>query len=62
MNFPRLCAIHIYKATTLLHMKSVELEEKESESNRARKETDSVSFCGGLLWNISVTIIKRVID
>ena len=31
-------------------------------SAKERRETDSVIFCGGLLWNISVTRIKRLID
>ena len=43
-------------------MQSVEWEERESESNRKRKEADSVLSCDGLLWNISVTIIKQLID
>ena len=34
----------------------------ESESNKERRVTDNVLFCGGLLWIISVTKIKRLID
>ena len=31
-------------------------------SAKERRETDSVLFCGGLLWNISMAKIKRSID
>ena len=37
-------------------------EEIESKSKRERRETDSVLFSGGLLWNISAKRIKRLID
>ena len=36
--------------------------ERECESNKERRETDGVLFCGGLLWIISVTRIKRLTD
>ena len=29
---------------------------------KEREETDSVLFCGGLLWNIGVTRIKQLSD
>ena len=35
---------------------------REDDSSKERRETDSVLFCGGLLWIISVTRIKRLID
>ena len=42
----------------------IESEERErvSENNKEHRETDSVLFCGGLFWIISVTRIKRLIN
>ena len=64
LEFSRVFLIHIYKATRFSHMWRVETEKRETERNSAkeRKETDSVLFCDGLLWNISVTRIKPLID
>ena len=40
--------------------------QESEDSAKECKETDSVSFCGGLLWislwNISVARIKQLID
>ena len=36
--------------------------QKTRDSAKERRKTDSVLFCGSLLWNTSVTRIKRLID
>ena len=54
LDFSRLHPIHIYKAARFLHKQSVERVECI--------DTDSVLFCGGLMWilllNISVARFK----
>ena len=56
------CDPFLFKATRFLCMQRVQGEEQKSESNKEHKETESVLFCGGLLWIISVTRIKQLID
>ena len=62
LEFSRLRPIHVFKAARFFTHAEGKRVQKARDSAKERRKTDSVLFCGGLLWNTSVTRIKRLID